>query len=90
MNSNTVSIEQVEDAVRVEDYVYYNTMTICVLTLPNGFMCTGESACVSPENFDTEIGRSIARKNALDKVWMLLGYDLKNKMYARELKENQL
>lgn len=52
-------------------------LTFCVLTLRNGFTVTGESACASPENFDPEIGRKIARENAVNKVWMLEGYLLK-------------
>ena len=52
-------------------------LTFCVLTLDNGFTVTGESACASPENFDAEIGRKIARENAINKVWMLEGYLLK-------------
>lgn len=54
-------------------------LTFCVLVLRNGFTVTGESACVSPENFDAEIGRQIARENAINKVWPLLGYELKTK-----------
>lgn len=53
-------------------------LTFCVLTLENGFTVTGESACVSPENFDTEIGRKVARQNAINKVWPLLGYELRS------------
>ena len=52
-------------------------LTFCVLTLQNGFTVTGESACASPENFDAEIGRKIARQNAVNKIWMLEGYLLK-------------
>lgn len=55
-------------------------LTFCVLTLQNGFTVTGESACASPENFDSEIGRKIARDNAVNKVWMLEGYLLKQKL----------
>ena len=55
-------------------------LTFCVLTLRNGFTVTGESACASPENFDAEIGRNIARQNAVSKVWPLLGYELKTKL----------
>lgn len=57
-----------------------NLLTICVLVLKNGFTLTGESACASPENFDAEIGRSIARENAIQKIWMLEGYLLKQKL----------
>lgn len=52
-------------------------LTFCVLVLRNGFTVTGESACASPENFDAEIGRKIARKNAVQKIWPLMGYELK-------------
>ena len=55
-------------------------LTFCVLTLENGFTVTGESACASPENFDAEIGRKIARQNAVNKIWLLEGYLLKQKL----------
>lgn len=55
----------------------HELLTFCVLTLRNGFTVTGESACASPENFDAEIGRKIARQNAEQKIWPLMGYELK-------------
>ena len=55
-------------------------LTFCVLVLKNGFTVTGESACASPENFDAEIGKKIARQNALQKVWPLMGYMLRNQL----------
>jgi Phage protein (N4 Gp49/phage Sf6 gene 66) family len=57
-------------------------LTFCVLTLRNGFTVTGESACASPENFDEEIGRKIARQNAVNKIWPLLGYALRSRLHA--------
>jgi len=56
-------------------------LTFCVLVLKNGFTVTGESACASPENFDAEIGRKIARQNAVDKIWPLLGFRLRDAIY---------
>lgn len=56
-------------------------LTICVLTLVNGFTVTGESACASPENFNEEIGRNIAFENARQKIWALEGYLLKQRLY---------
>lgn len=58
-------------------------LTFCVLTLRNGFTVTGESACASPENFDTKIGQKIARQNAVQKIWPLMGYNLKEKISER-------
>ena len=55
-------------------------LTFCVLVLRNGYTVTGESACASPENFDAELGRKIARANAVNKVWPLMGYALKEKL----------
>ena len=58
-------------------------LTFCVLVLRNGFTVTGESACASPENFNAEIGRQIARENAVNKVWPLMGYELRTKLAAQ-------
>lgn len=57
-----------------------NLLTFCVLVLRNGFTVTGESACASPENFDAEIGKKIARENARDKIWALEGYLLREQL----------
>ena len=55
-------------------------LTFCVLVLHNGFTVTGESACASPENFDAEIGRKVARADAVRKVWPLLGFALREQL----------
>jgi len=57
-------------------------LTFCVLVLRNGFTVTGESACASQENFDAELGRKIARQNAVSKMWPLMGYALKDRLSA--------
>ena len=81
-----------EQAVKVtepDDHRYFcferqlNLLTFCVLVLRNGFTVTGESACASPENFDAEIGRKIARQRAVDKIYPLMGYELKCRLAER-------
>ena len=57
-----------------------NLLTFCVLVLKNGFTVTGESACASRENFDAELGRKIARQNAVQKIWPLMGYELRTRI----------
>jgi len=59
-------------------------LTFCVLVLRNGFTVTGESACASPENFDAELGRKIARQNSVQKIWPLLGFRLRDKLTASQ------
>lgn len=71
------------DAVIVSEqyHVFPNTtLTVCALTLRNGYIVTGESAAASPENFDQAIGRKIARENARNKIWGLEGYLLREKL----------
>lgn len=63
-------------------YETLRLLTFCVLVLRNGFTVTGESACASPENFDAELGRKIARQNAVAKIWPLMGYVLKERLAA--------
>lgn len=60
-----------------------DVLTFCVLVLRDGFTVTGESACASPENFDAEIGRKIARQNAEQKIWPLMGYALRQRLRAQ-------
>ena len=55
-------------------------LTFCVLILKNGYTVTGKSACASPENFDAQVGQIIARQNALQEIWPLMGYELKSKL----------
>lgn len=59
-------------------------LTFCVIVLKNGFTVTGESACASPENFDEDLGRKIARENAVQKIWPLMGYELRSKLAAQK------
>lgn len=73
------------DATIVSEAFYVfpgTTLTVCALTLRNGFQVTGESAAASPENFDEGIGRKIARDNARGKIWALEGYLLRSKLAA--------
>lgn len=64
-------------------------LTFCVLVLRNGFTVTGESACASPENFNAEIGRKIARQNAESKVWPLMGYQLRCNLAAAKAVDSE-
>lgn len=70
---------------KIADEQYYvfpgTTLTVCCMHLENGFTVTGESAAVSPDNFDEEIGRKIAREHARDKIWALEGYLLRESLH---------
>ena len=72
----SISTDDISTIINTE----HTLLTFCVLILHNGFTVTGESACASPENFDAEIGRKIARENAVNKVWPLMGYALRSRL----------
>ena len=57
-------------------------VTVCELTLRNGFTVRGESAVISLENFSAEIGQKVARDSARNKVWELEGYLMKERIHS--------
>lgn len=77
-----VTPERLEEVIKDEAYhVFPGTLlTVCCLTLANGFTVIGESACASPANFNEELGRKIAREHAKQKIWPLEGYLLRQKL----------
>ena len=71
--------QDVDDEIAHTQYHVFpgTTVTVAALTLKNGTVVTGESACACKENFNEEIGREIAYANAREKVWPLLGFLLR-------------
>ncbi len=84
LTSNRVTSQRIEDVqVTVQYYVFPGTtVTVCCITLKNGFSVIGESACASKDNFDADIGMKIALKNAQEKIWPLEGYALCERLSA--------
>ena len=82
LNAPRLTPDLIESKIVKEEYhLLTNVLTVCVLTLENGFTVTGESACASPANYNKEMGEKIARENAKDKIWLLEGYLLKEKLF---------
>jgi hypothetical protein len=61
------------------DYKLGVKTTCVVLRLKNGFEVVGTSACVDPAEYDHDVGKQMASRRALDKVWELEGYLLQSK-----------
>ena len=83
LNAPRLTPKLIDETIVGESYYVFpnSTLTVCKLDLRNGYHVTGESAAVSLENFDEEIGRKIARENARNKIWTLEGYLLKDKLF---------
>lgn len=83
LNAPRLTPQCIDDVIVDEQYHVFDgtTQTVCCLTLINGFTVIGESAAASPENFDKDIGRKVARDDARNKIWPLEGYLLRDKLY---------
>ena len=73
----------IENTIKDVEYkrVENSTLTFCILTLQNGFNVTGQSACASIETFDEKIGEEVAYKDAKEKIWVLEGYLLRQRLF---------
>ena len=56
--------------------------TVVRAVLRNGFEIVESSSCVSPENYDEELGAEICLDKIRDKVWFLLGFLLQTAVYG--------
>lgn len=83
-----VTQEQLTAKIAKEDYLRGgDTMTICLLTLHSGFVIVGQSACIDPANYDEDTGCKLAFDDAVNKLWELEGYHVKETVYAAQAAE---
>jgi len=84
LNAPRLNPSMIDATIQSEQYHIFpgTTLTVCALTLRNGFIVIGESAAASPSNFDQALGRKIARENARNKIWAFEGYLLREKLSA--------
>jgi len=78
--------EDIDNLIIAEQYHVFNDakITICCLTLVNGYGVIGDSACAARQDFDEDIGRRIAHAEARAKIWQLEGYRLRQRINDTE------
>ncbi|TYB11810.1 Gp49 family protein [Aggregatibacter actinomycetemcomitans] len=81
---NKLTVEYLTSLISSVEHIHQGLLTICTITLKNGFQLVGTSACVSKGNYDVQIGRTIAYGNAFNKLWELEGYLLKWRIYESQ------
>lgn len=74
MPGEKVTMDYIKSRVYNVQYKVDGTLTICVVTLDNGYKLTGTSACVDPMNFNKDVGETIAFNNAISQAWPLFGF----------------
>ena len=81
LNAPRLNPALIDAAIADEEYhVFAGFCTVCALTLQNGYIVVGKSAPASPENFNAELGRKIAREDARRQIWALEGYRLRSQL----------
>jgi len=76
-----VTKQSIEDKIKTIDYYEHGHLTICVITMQNGFMVNGQSAPADTRNYDADVGKSYAYENAFKQLWVLEGYLLRQKLH---------
>lgn len=82
-----VTKESIEARIAEVKYLYYAHLTICIITMKNGFMVNGQSAPASMANYEAEVGRTYAYENAFKQLWVLEGYLLREQMHQASLRQ---
>lgn len=83
MPGEKVTVAQMEARIKDVAYVHLGeTVTLCNLTLDNGYSVRGESACVDPANYRQAIGEKLAYDDAFRKLWPLFGFLLAERRHG--------
>jgi len=85
----SVTKEKMDAKIKDVSYARNGVHTICYITLENGFIVHGSSACAHPDNYDKDIGEKIAYDNAFRQIGPLEGYLLKEQLFRAEETKSQ-
>lgn len=77
-------IAEIMENSEFEIHTVFDKCTIVSCRLPNGFVITESSACVSHENYNEDIGVDICMEKIANKVWELEGYRLQQWLWEEE------
>lgn len=83
-----VKYSDIEARIDKVDYLKHGRMVVCVITMKNGFVVTGESAPADPRNYDEQVGERFAYDTAFRKLWPLEGYLLAERLYEQSQEDD--
>src|SRR4029077_20029217 len=78
-----VTLDSILAKIVDEEYIRPESidhMTICVLTVENGYAVVGKSTPADPENYDEELGKKFAKEDAIRQLWPLEAYLLRERL----------
>lgn len=77
-----ISLAFIESRIAATRYYVDGTLTIAVVEHVNGFKAVGTSAAADPKNYNQELGEKAARARAVEKLWEVEGFALRERMTA--------
>ena len=84
MSKITVTEQEVKDNMKDvlcrTEVEFGKPVTYVTVRMKNGFTLRESTTCVDPANYDENVGKQICLEKIEDKVWMLLGYALQDKI----------
>lgn len=84
MSKITVIEQEVKDNMKDvlcrTEVEFGKPVTYVTVRMKNGFTLRESTTCVDPANYDENVGKQICLEKIEDKVWMLLGYALQDKI----------
>ena len=78
-----VNSDSIAKEIATVEYAYVGLMTLCVLTLHNGFKIVGKSACASAANYNREFGEQFAYRDADRQIGQFLGFRICEESYKQ-------
>lgn len=72
--------ENMQDIIVKTEIEFGKPVTYVTVKMKNGFTVRESTTCVDPANYDEEVGKQICLEKIEDKIWMLLGYQLQEKI----------
>ena len=74
--TNYVTNEAVDDSIVAAQYHHFpgTTVTVCCIEMKNGFTVVGKSACANPNNFDPDLGETLAFDDARQQIFTHLAF----------------
>lgn len=85
-----ITLDEIHGKIANVAYHTHDHLTICILTMKNGFFVVGKAAPASPENYVREIGEKNAHEDAVKQVWQLEGYLLRQRLHEEQEWDKEL
>ena len=80
-----VTMQYMQDRIKHVTYAVLpeTTTTICIMTMVNGYVVLGTSACADPAMFNKALGEQYSYADAIEKLWPLEGYLLREELSSK-------